>query len=45
MLFRVVLDKPVPRELQGQAGFNLEFMPSAYFAKSYLMDQSSGALP
>ncbi|HEU4601298.1 MAG TPA: glycoside hydrolase family 9 protein [Steroidobacteraceae bacterium] len=45
MLFRVVLDKPLPRELEGHAGFNLEFLPSAYFSKTYLMDQSSGALP
>ena len=30
------LDKPVPEKLAGKAGFNLEFLPSSYFEKSYL---------
>ena len=29
----VYLDKPVPAELEKNAGFNLEFLPSAYFGK------------
>src|SRR5690606_25679105 len=33
---QVVLDRPVPKSLQGRAGFNLEFLPSAYFGKSWL---------
>ena len=34
----VYLDKPVPKALEGSAGFNLEFLPSQYWAKTYLMD-------
>jgi endoglucanase len=45
LVLRVVLDKPLPKELEGKAGFNLEFLPSAYFTKTYLMDESTGALP
>jgi hypothetical protein len=41
----VILDKPVPKELEGQAGFNLEFLPSAYFEKTYLMDAKPGNFP
>src|SRR5919202_585043 len=34
----VYLDKPVPKGLEGKAGFNLEFLPSQYWGKAYLMD-------
>ncbi|RNL92301.1 glycoside hydrolase [Sinomicrobium pectinilyticum] len=34
----VYLDKPVPGKLEGKAGFNLEFLPSKYWGKTYLMD-------
>ena len=34
----VYLDKPLPKELEGDAGFNLEFLPSQYWNKAYLMD-------
>lgn len=34
----VYLDKPLPPKLEGQAGFNLEFLPSQYWNKTYLMD-------
>lgn len=34
----VYLDKPVPASLVGDAGFNLEFLPSAYWNKSYMVD-------
>ena len=34
----VYLDEPVPKELEGKAGFNLEFLPSQYWGKTYLMD-------
>ncbi len=27
----VYLDKPIPAKLEGKAGFNLEFLPAAYF--------------
>ncbi len=41
----VILDKPLPEELEGHAGFNLEFLPSAYFEKTYLMDGKPGYFP
>jgi hypothetical protein len=34
----VNLDKPLPEKLAGRAGFNLEFLPSIYMGKSYLVD-------
>ena len=36
----VWLDKPVPAELEGDAGFNLEFLPSQYWLKTYEIDGS-----
>ncbi len=42
---RVVLDKPLSDRLAGHAGFNLEFLPSAYFEKTYFMDRTSGVFP
>ena len=45
VLLRVVLDEPLPEALEGHAGFNLEFLPSAYFTRTWLMDESSGVLP
>lgn len=41
----VVLDKPVPPALTGKAGFNLEFLPTAYFGKSYVMDDVPRIFP
>jgi len=41
----VYIEKPLPKELEGRAGFNLEFLPSAYFEKSYLMDGKTGIFP
>jgi len=41
----VELDSPLPAELEGIAGFNLEFLPSAYFSKGYLMDGRNGTFP
>ena len=32
------LDKPLPPKLLGRAGFNLEFLPSIYMGKAYLVD-------
>lgn len=34
----VYLDSPVPEEIEGEAGFNLEFLPSQYWNKAYIMD-------
>jgi hypothetical protein len=41
----VILDQPLPAALAGKAGFNLEFLPSAYFHKSFLADGRPGAFP
>ena len=41
----VYLDKPLPKELEGEAGFNLEFLPSQYWNKAYLMDGKPGRFP
>jgi endoglucanase len=41
----VYLDKPVPRILEGSAGFNLEFLPSQYWGKVYLMDGRYNRFP
>ncbi len=45
VLLSVNLDKPVPAALAGKAGFNLEFIPSAYFHKSYIADAGTGQFP
>ena len=34
----VYLDEPLPERLVGHAGFNLEFLPSQYWAKTYIVD-------
>jgi len=41
----VFLDKPLPKKLEGMAGFNLEFLPASYFEKTYLMDGNPGNFP
>ncbi len=41
----VFLDQPLPDKLAGSAGFNLEFLPAAYFEKSYLADGRPGSFP
>lgn len=41
----VYLDKPVPKALEGAAGFNFEFLPSQYWAKTYLMDERYNRFP
>jgi hypothetical protein len=45
VVLSVVLDKPLPEALAGKAGFNLEFIPSAYFHKSLMADGKSGSFP
>lgn len=39
------LPKALPKSLVNKAGFNLEFLPSAYFHKSFLMDEQAGQFP
>ena len=41
----VYLDKPLPEKLVGNAGFNFEFLPSAYFEKTYLADGKPANFP
>lgn len=41
----VYLDKPIPKELEGDAGFNLEFLPSQYWGKAYTMDGRINRFP
>jgi len=41
----VYLDKPLPAVLEGSAGFNLEFLPSQYWGKTYLMDGRYNRFP
>jgi len=45
VIITVSLDKPLPGALEGRAGFNLEFLPAAYFEKSYLADGKPGTFP
>ena len=41
----VWLDKPVPEKLAGEAGLNIEFLPSQYWLKTYTMNGRLGRLP
>ena len=41
----VRLDAPLPPALEGEAGFNLEFLPAAYFGRTFAMDGASGLFP
>ena len=38
------LDKPLSSRLVGRAGFNLEFLPSIYMGKAYLVDGSKAGI-
>jgi endoglucanase len=38
------LDKPLPAKLAGRAGFNLEFLPSIYMGKAYLVDGTKAGI-
>ena len=41
----VWLDKPVPQKLEGEAGLNIELLPSQYWLKTFTMDGRLGRLP
>ncbi len=41
----VHLEKPLPEKLAGKAGFNLDFLPSSYFGKTYILDNGIGLFP
>lgn len=45
ILVTVDLDKPLPKEWIGKAGFNFEFYPPALFGKSWLLGGKSGLFP
>ena len=45
VVISVHLPEPLPRALVGHAGFNLEFLPAAYFGKAFLADSHSGLFP
>jgi endoglucanase len=38
------LEKPLPQKLVGRAGFNLEFLPSIYMGKTYLVDGTKAGI-
>ena len=38
------LDKPLPEKLMGRAGFNLEFLPSIYMGKAYLVNGTKAGI-
>ncbi|MBC3764853.1 glycoside hydrolase family 9 protein [Neptunicella marina] len=41
----VNLPKAVPQALAGKAGFNLEFLPAAYFEKAFITESQNGQFP
>ena len=41
----VRLDAALPAALEGRAGFNLEFLPAAYFGRTFAMDGEGGLFP
>ena len=41
----VYLDKPVPEKIAGEAGFNIELLPSQYWLKTFLMDGRLNRFP
>lgn len=41
----VYLDEPLPAEVVGKAGFNLEFLPSQYWGKTYIVDGQPNRFP
>lgn len=45
LTIKVNLPEPLPAALVGKAGFNLEFLPSSYFEKSFLIDGKPGLFP
>ena len=45
VILSIHLDEPIPEELKGKAGFNLDFIPSAYAEKTYYMDGEGGNFP
>jgi len=44
-LITVILDKPVPKQLEGKTSLNIEFLPATYFKKTFIMDNKTGICP
>ena len=42
---KVIMDSPLPENLAGKAGLNMEFFPATYFGKTYLADGQSEIFP
>ena len=45
LMLSVELPQPLPAQLVGKAGFNLEFMPASYMRESYYADGKAGGFP
>ncbi len=45
VILSVHLDEPLPDNLEGKAGFNMEFLPSVYWDKSFMADGETGHFP
>jgi len=45
VVLAVLLDRPLPARYAGQAGLNLEFVPSAYWHHAYQADGRPGTFP
>ncbi len=45
VIMSVYLDNPLPKDLEGRAGLNLEFLPASYFEKTFLADGKPGLFP
>jgi endoglucanase len=45
LLVSVDLTRPLPRQLEGKASFNLELFPSAYFGKTFHLGSTFGVFP
>ena len=44
-LVSILSPKPLPKALEGKAGFNFEFLPSKYFEEHYLVDGAPETFP
>lgn len=45
LTIQLLLDAPLPAVLEGRAGLNMEFLPAAWFEKTFSMDGVSHAFP
>lgn len=45
LVIQVVLDQPLPANLEGKAGLNMEFFPATYYGKTYMVDGQSEIFP